>query len=111
MALRVKFHVAHHRGPAVGSAVDRHEPALRYPIEGRIARVSHVSDVIEQIVSHSAHGVHTRTRRYPAVAHADRKSSSLTRRSGPSAGSWNVTSSFANSNAAKMVRGTCFKAS
>src|SRR5262249_54835567 len=99
MALKIEFHVPYHYEPPLCATVDRHEPALRCRIERRVARIGHMANIIEQVISHPVHGVHTRTPRYPAMAHAARKSSSLARRSGPFAGSWNITSSCVKAKA------------
>src|SRR5208282_6861173 len=87
-----------HNGASFGPAVNRHEPALRWGVERGVARIGQMTNIVEQVIPDTTHGVHTRTPRYPAVAQATRKSSSLTRRSGPSAGPWKITSLCARPN-------------
>ena len=77
---------------ALRPAEDWHEPVLGLEVQRRLAGVGHVANIVEQVIPNTDHGVHTRTPRKPAVAQAARKSSSFARLSGPSAGSWNITS-------------------
>src|SRR2546425_7185109 len=43
-------------------------------VKGCLPRIGHMTNVIQQKLSDTCYGLHTRTPRYPAVAHAARKS-------------------------------------
>src|SRR5438105_3961119 len=57
--LRIDFRVAHGDAAPLGSATDRDKPALFHRVKRGVAGVGHVANIVQQIMAHSAYGVHT----------------------------------------------------